>query len=69
MVKGATFTENGILFCPTTAREIPRDIISYTEARAIHNWQMRRGNKNFFVNSFVHFYQRDHKFDGKRCGI
>ena len=69
MVKGATFSENGIPFCPTTANEAPHALVSYTEARAIHNWQMRRGNKNFFVNVFVHFYQHDYKFDGSRCGI
>ena len=55
MVKGATFTENGIPLCPTTATEIPQAVISYTEARAIYNRQMKRGNKNFFVNAFVHF--------------
>lgn len=69
MVKGATFTENGIPFCPTTAKEIPQALISYTEARAIYNRQMKRSNKNFFVNAFVHFYQDDYKFDGNRCGI
>lgn len=30
---------------------------------------MKRGDKNFFVNAFVHFYQHDYKFDGARCGI
>ena len=69
MVRGATFSETGIPFCPTTAKEIPCNLISYTEARAIYNRQMKRGNKNFFVNAFVHFYQHDYKFDGKRCGI
>ena len=69
MVKGATFSENGIPFCPTTAKEIPRELISYTEARATYNRRMKRGDKNFFVNAFVHFYQDDYKFDGKRCGI
>lgn len=69
MVKGAKFSENGIPFCPTTAKEIPQALISYTEARAIYNRQMKRGNKNFFVNAFVHFYQHDYKFDGARCGI
>ena len=69
MVKGATFSENGIPFCPTTANEVPQALVAYTEARAIYNRQMRRGNKNFFVNAFVHFYQHDYKFDGTRCGI
>lgn len=69
MVKGAIFSENGIPFCSTTTKEIPQAPISYTEARAIYNRQMKRGNKNFFMNAFVHFYQDDYKFDDSRCGI
>ncbi len=59
MVKGAKFSESNIPFCPTTAEEIPRELISYTEARAIYNRRMKRGDKNFFVNAFVHFYQHE----------
>ncbi|MBR4642222.1 MAG: DUF4417 domain-containing protein [Selenomonadaceae bacterium] len=69
MVKGAKFSESGIPFCPTTAREIPQALISYTEVRATYNQRMKRGDKNFFLNAFVHFYQHDYKFDGTRCGI
>lgn len=52
MVRGATFSRNGIPFCPTTAKEIPCKLISYTEARATYNRRMNRGDKNFFVNAF-----------------
>ena len=69
MVRGAKFSEIGIPLCPTTAREIPRELISYTEARATYNRRMKRGDINFFVNAFVHFYQHDYKFDGTRRGI
>ncbi|MBQ9498352.1 MAG: DUF4417 domain-containing protein [Selenomonadaceae bacterium] len=71
MVRGAHFPQNGIgiPLCPTTAHELPRELISYTEARATYNRRIERGDKNFFVNAFVHFYQHDHKFDGARCGI
>ena len=69
MAQGAIFSPNDIPFCPTTAKEIPKALVSYTEARAIYNRQMKCGNKNFFVNAFVHFYQDDYKFDGKRNGI
>ena len=69
MVRGAKFSEIGIPLCPTTAREIPRELISYTEARATYNRRMKRGDINFFVSAFVHFYQHDYKFDGARCGI
>ena len=69
MVKGATFSESGIPFCPTTVKELPRQLISYTKAREIYNRQIKRGNKSFTVDAFVHFYQHDYKFDGNRCGI
>lgn len=69
MVKGATFSRNGIPFCPTTAKELPREIISYTKAREIYHKRLKSGDKNFFINAFVHFYQDDYKFDGSRCGI
>ena len=71
MLRGANFPQNGIgiPLCPTTAKEIPQELISYTEARAIYNRHMKRGDKNFFVNAFIHFYQHDYKFDGPRCGI
>ena len=69
MARGATFSANGISFCPTTAKEIPHELISYTAAKTIYNRRMKRGDKNFFVNTFVHFYQHDYKFDGARCGI
>ena len=69
MARGAKFSERGIPFCPTTAKEIPCELISYTEARAIYNRRLKCGDKNFFVNAFIHFYRDDYKFDGSRCGI
>lgn len=69
MVKGADFSKNGIPFCPTTAKEIPVELISYTEARAMYNRRVKAGDQNFFVNAHVHFYKDDYKFDGSRCGI
>lgn len=36
MVRGATFTENDIPICPTTAKEVPHDIITWEEAKAIY---------------------------------
>lgn len=63
MVKGAEFTENDIPICPTTAIQIPRNIISYMQAKTLYN--KFKHQKNFFVEDFVHFYIDDYKFDGK----
>ena len=65
MVIGAEFTENDIPYCPTTAQILPQQIISYAEAKTIYNKSLKRGDKNFNLNSFVHFYTDDEKFDGK----
>lgn len=69
MVRGASFSPNDIPFCPTTADDIPHNLISYSEAKTIYNKQIKSGNKNFFVNAYVHFYISDVKFDGKISGI
>ena len=37
MVRGATFTDNDIPVCPTTATALPNDVILWTEARASTN--------------------------------
>ena len=65
MVIGAKFTGNDIPYCPTTAQILPPQIISYAEAKTIYNQSLKRGDKNFKVDAFVHFYIDDEKFDGK----
>lgn len=69
MLQGASFSENDIPLCPTTANEIPSRLISYEEAKHIHNCELERGNANYKVNAFVHFYIDDQGFDGKRTSI
>ena len=65
MVKGATFTPGSdIPFCPTTSKNLPSMIITYAEAKAIYNRELRRGNKDFLHMAYVAFYEDD-KFDGK----
>ena len=34
--KGATFTENDIPLCPTTATELPHAVITWEEAKSIY---------------------------------
>lgn len=69
MVKGAKFSNNDIPFCPTTASSVPTNLISFDDAKAIHKKAMKNGNKDYFVNSFIHFWIDDQKFDGKRSSI
>ena len=69
MVRGATFSANDIPLCPTTATSLPAKLISYDEAKSIHKKEMQRGNRNYHVDAFIHFYIDDQKFDGKRTSI
>lgn len=68
MVDGANFTENDIPVCPTTALAIPSKIITYSEAKTIHNKRIKE-DKNYFFDAFVCFYEHDQNFDGVRSGI
>lgn len=66
MVKGADFSEKSdIPFCPTTAKTLPKEIITYGEALEIYNKQIKVKNKEFFVDAFICFYLDDYKFDEK----
>ena len=69
MVRGAKFSVNDIPLCPTTATSLPAKLISYDEAKCIHKKEMRRGNGDYHVDAFIHFYIDDQKFDGKRTSI
>lgn len=68
MVDGADFTENDIPVCPTTALAMPSKIITYSEARTIHNKRIKE-DKNYFFDAFVCFYEHNQNFDGVRSGI
>lgn len=66
MCEGASFTENDIPMCPTTATKPPEAIITWEEAKSIYKKQLRLNNENFKFNAFVCFYIDDYKFDGAR---
>ena len=67
MCENADFSKkNDIPFCPTTATELPTDIIPWDKAKAIYKSKIR-SDKNFRYNAFVCFYLDDHKFDGKKA--
>ena len=69
MLKGARFSPNDIPLCPTTAASPPPRLISYDEAKSIHRREMRKGNTDYHVDAFIHFFIDDQKFDGKRSSM
>lgn len=66
MAEGAEFGYLDIPFCPTTATEIPKGIITWEEAKAIHRKELARGNASYHEEVFVCFYIDDCKFDGPK---
>ncbi len=66
MAEGAKFGHNDIPFCPTTAEEMPRDIVTWEEAKTIYKKQIASGNTDFLYDAYVCFYIDDYKFDGAR---
>ena len=63
MLEGATFTEHDIPLCPTTAKELPVELITYEEARAIYKKELERKHNDFKHPAYVCFYIDDYKFD------
>ncbi|MCR5323256.1 MAG: DUF4417 domain-containing protein [Lachnospiraceae bacterium] len=66
MACDALFGEHDIPYCPTTAKKLPSEIITWEEAKAIYKKHIRANDKNFVKDSFVCFYIDDYKFDGPR---
>ena len=69
MCEGADFTshsKNDIPFCPTTATEMPKAIITWCEAKRLYRNALARKDKLFFCNAFVCWFIDDYKFDGPR---
>ena len=66
MAKGAKFCAHDIPFCPTTAKSIPAEVITWEEAKAIYKEHISRKDNDFRIDAFVCFYIDDCKFDGPR---
>ena len=66
MAKGARFCQHDIPFCPTTATQLPKEIITWEEAKAIYKKHISKKDYEFKNNAFVCFYIDDQKFDGIR---
>ena len=69
MVEGASFGIHDIPFCPTTATSYPKKLISWSEAKRLHNAVVTQGKPNYKFDAFVHFYADDIKFDGAKSSI
>lgn len=69
MLEGANFDVRDIPICPTTASHLPSQLISWPEAKRIHKRASRRGDSDYHVSAFIHFYVDDIKFDGLRSSI
>ena len=69
MVQGAEFVfGSDIPICPFTSKDIPKKLISYTEAKHLHKINSK-SNTDFHTDGYVHFYIDDQKFDGPRTSI
>ena len=66
MVEGAVFGKHDIPFCPTTATEIPKEMVTWEEAKRIHKKHIACKEYDYREDVFVNWYLDDYKFDGVR---
>ena len=66
MVEGAAFGKHDIPFCPTTAVSLPKQMISWEEAKLLHKKHLSKGEYDYHEDAFVNWYLDDYKFDGVR---
>lgn len=69
MLIDASYDTHDIPFCPTTAKQIPKKLVSWPEAKRLHKRAIKRGDKEYRISAFIHFYIDDIKFDGARSSI
>ncbi len=69
MCKGAQFGPHDIPYCPTTAKNLPKGMILWEDAKHLYKQEIARHHRHFHCNKFVCFYQDDYKFDGPQKGI
>ena len=66
MCKGALYGAYDIPFCPTTANEQVKSIITWEEAKSMYKKNISAKEYDFHINAFVCWYIDDYKFDGPR---
>lgn len=69
MLENASFSQNDIPLCPSTAKALPNKLVSFDDAKTIHRKELRSGNNSYRVDAFIHFFIDDQKFDGKQNSI
>ncbi len=70
MVKNTSFSlKSDIPNCPCISEELPLELISYEDAKSLHKKELSKGNNNYKVKAYIHFYIDDQKFDGPRSSI
>lgn len=68
MCEGARYSLHDIPLCPTILTGVPKAIIPWDEAKAIHSKE-HKINPEYHQDSFVCFYLDDYKFDGPQSSI
>ena len=66
MADGANFGPHDIPFCPTTATSLPRDQLTWDEARSIYHKHVKKKEYDFYVDAFINWYTDDYKFDNSQ---
>lgn len=66
MTEGASFGKHDIPYCPTTATDIPKDQVTWEEARELFRKYLAKNEENFFLDVYINWYIDDYKFDSSR---
>ena len=66
MTEGATFCRHDIPFCPTTATSLPKDLLTWDEAKSIYQNHIKQKDYDFCIDAFINWYTDDYKFDTSR---
>ena len=66
MVDGAVFGKYDIPLCPTTATCIPKDQLTWEEAKQLHKKHIANKEYDYHEDAFVNWNLDDYKFDGQR---
>ena len=65
MLKNAVYAKYDIPFCPTTSNDIPKEQVTWEEAKEIHRKNISK-DKAYFYDAYINWYLDDYKFDNSR---
>lgn len=68
LVRGCRYTNNDIPIS-TAIGGIPKELIGWDDAKAIHKRELLNGNENYHKHAYIHWYLDDQNFDGNHSGI